>query len=86
MVKANDSRSDEKDRNDEEENNTEIIVPNEYQKKKTDFDKNLFKEYTFLGNYFDYIVWPALLLHKDGPLLSKGIAQGTNNIKYCQTD
>ncbi|XP_060583074.1 uncharacterized protein LOC132739389 isoform X2 [Ruditapes philippinarum] len=86
MGKAIDSSSDEKDRDDKEENNTETIAPIEHQKKKTDFDKNLFKEYTFRGNYFDFIVWPALLLHKDGPLLSKGIAQGMNNIKICQTD
>ncbi|XP_060565681.1 uncharacterized protein LOC132724742 [Ruditapes philippinarum] len=40
------------------------------------FDTNLYKDYTKRGKYVDYVVWPALLLHEGGPLLSKGVAQG----------
>ncbi|KAK3602811.1 hypothetical protein CHS0354_026362 [Potamilus streckersoni] len=39
------------------------------------FDTNIYKHYTNSGDTFDYIVWPALLLHKGGPLLTKGVAQ-----------
>ncbi|KAK3602810.1 hypothetical protein CHS0354_026361 [Potamilus streckersoni] len=39
------------------------------------FDMNLYKHYTNSGDKVEYVVWPALLLHKDGPLLTKGIAQ-----------
>ncbi|XP_052278882.1 uncharacterized protein LOC127877239 isoform X2 [Dreissena polymorpha] len=41
------------------------------------FDTTLFKDYTTRGPYVEFLVWPALYLHKDGPLLSKGVAQGT---------
>ncbi|XP_061184537.1 uncharacterized protein LOC133192559 [Saccostrea echinata] len=34
-----------------------------------------FKEYTKKGNIIEYIVWPAMYLHRNGPLLSKGVAQ-----------
>ena len=40
------------------------------------FSKDEFKAYTKFGQYIDYIVWPPLLLHKGGPLLAKGVAQG----------
>ncbi|XP_062592910.1 uncharacterized protein LOC134254402 [Saccostrea cucullata] len=36
---------------------------------------DIFKEYTKKGNKIEYIVWPAMYLHKNGPLLSKGVAQ-----------
>lgn len=39
------------------------------------FDKSLFSEYTQTGDVYDFLVWPALLLHEGGPLLRKGIAQ-----------
>lgn len=39
------------------------------------FDKNMFRYYTKSGSKFDFVVWPAILLHKDGAILSKGIAQ-----------
>ncbi|XP_052093049.1 polyamine-modulated factor 1-binding protein 1-like [Mytilus californianus] len=41
----------------------------------TTFDKNTYKEFVKSGNKVKYIVWPALFLHKDGPLLHKGIVQ-----------
>ena len=40
------------------------------------FDTNLLKAYTKSGIHVEYIVWPALLLHKNGPVLVKGVAQG----------
>ncbi|WAQ98811.1 hypothetical protein MAR_023195 [Mya arenaria] len=39
------------------------------------FDKNIFNYYTKSGKFIDVVVWPALLLHKDGPVVGKGIAQ-----------
>ncbi|VDI63566.1 Hypothetical predicted protein [Mytilus galloprovincialis] len=41
----------------------------------TTFDKNTYKEFVKSGNKVKYVVWPALFLHKDGPLLHKGIVQ-----------
>ena len=58
--------------------NLDVTTPNVI------FNKDLFKEYTTRGYYLDYIVWPALFLHKDGPLLSKGIAQGTEDMRQVQ--
>ena len=40
------------------------------------FNKDEYKAYTKLGQYIDFVVWPPLLLHKEGPLLAKGVAQG----------
>ncbi|XP_060565703.1 uncharacterized protein LOC132724760 isoform X1 [Ruditapes philippinarum] len=40
------------------------------------FNTNIFKDYTKRGEFVDFVVWPAMLLHKGGPLLSKGVAQG----------
>lgn len=37
--------------------------------------KDHFRAYTRSGPYLGFIVWPALFLHKDGPLLYKGVAQ-----------
>ena len=46
-------------------------------KKKRIFDKNLYKAYTKEGKRIIYVVWPVLFLHEgDGPVLSKGVAQG----------
>ncbi|XP_052280641.1 uncharacterized protein LOC127878196 isoform X2 [Dreissena polymorpha] len=43
------------------------------------FDTTLFKDYTTRGPYVEFLVWPALHLHENGPLLSKGVAQGTRD-------
>ncbi|XP_060601813.1 uncharacterized protein LOC132755035 isoform X2 [Ruditapes philippinarum] len=40
------------------------------------FDKGLYKEYITSGPVVKYVVWPALLLQKDGPLVCKGVAEG----------
>lgn len=39
------------------------------------FDRNQFGQYTRKGKYIDYAVWPGVLLHNEGPLMSKGIVQ-----------
>ena len=36
---------------------------------------NIYKPYTRSGKNVDYFIWPPLLLHENGPLLSKGIVQ-----------
>ncbi|KAL3879708.1 hypothetical protein ACJMK2_031995 [Sinanodonta woodiana] len=40
------------------------------------FNKNHFMEYTEKGHKVSYVVWPALYLYKNGPLMRKGVAQG----------
>ena len=39
------------------------------------YDKNTYKEFVQSGDTVRYVVWPALFLHKDGPLLYKGVVQ-----------
>ena len=41
----------------------------------TKYDKNIYKEFVQSGDTAQYVVWPALYLHKDGPLLYKGVVQ-----------
>ncbi|KAJ8297679.1 hypothetical protein KUTeg_024210 [Tegillarca granosa] len=43
--------------------------------KKDDFNNEMFRYYTRTGKHMDYLVWPALFLYENGPLLSKGVAQ-----------
>ena len=38
-------------------------------------DREVYREYTRSGKSVAFSVWPALYLHKDGPLLRKGVAQ-----------
>lgn len=38
-------------------------------------DSNLFRHFTKSGDYLEYVVWPALLLHKNGPVMCKGVVQ-----------
>lgn len=45
------------------------------------FDKQLFGEFTSRGEVFAFMVWPALLLEKDGQLLCRGVAQAANASK-----
>ncbi|KAK3580436.1 hypothetical protein CHS0354_035478 [Potamilus streckersoni] len=42
------------------------------------FDTTKFVSYTKVGMYVEYIVWPALFLYKNGPIIKKGVAQGLN--------
>ena len=48
-----------------------------YNIQRKEFDKEKYREYTQRGMYTDFVVWPALCLHEGGPLLAKGIAQGS---------
>ena len=36
---------------------------------------DFYKPYTKSGKVVDYFIWPPILLHDNGPLLSKGIVQ-----------
>ncbi|XP_062576345.1 myosin-9-like [Saccostrea cucullata] len=40
------------------------------------FDTDKYRAYTKTGKDYKFLVWPPLYLHKDGPMLGKGIAQG----------
>ncbi|XP_076070123.1 uncharacterized protein LOC143041874 [Mytilus galloprovincialis] len=40
-------------------------------------DKNTYKEFVKSGDTVVYVVWPALFLHRNGPLLYKGVAQAS---------
>ena len=50
-----------------------IVLDNSTQEK---FDTSRFKGYMHNGTYTDYVVWPAVNLYNEGPLLSKGVAEG----------
>ncbi|XP_069131550.1 uncharacterized protein [Argopecten irradians] len=41
----------------------------------TDINTDFYKNYTEKGKRVGFLVWPALFLHKGGPLLCKGIVQ-----------
>ncbi|XP_061184514.1 uncharacterized protein LOC133192537 [Saccostrea echinata] len=38
-------------------------------------DKNMFRLFTRSGEIVDFVVWPAVLLHENGPLVQKGVVQ-----------
>ena len=38
-------------------------------------DTNKFNKYIRNGRTIEFVVWPVLLLHKDGPVLAKGTVQ-----------
>ena len=39
------------------------------------FRYDLYKPFTKSGNVCGYLVWPLLSLHKDGPIMKKGVIQ-----------
>ncbi|CAG2203697.1 unnamed protein product [Mytilus edulis] len=41
----------------------------------TVFDKSTYKEFVKSGDSVSFVVWPALYLHENGPLLYKGVVQ-----------
>ncbi|KAH3881001.1 hypothetical protein DPMN_004924 [Dreissena polymorpha] len=44
-------------------------------KEGSQFDANLYKQYTTSGKVVEFVVWPTLFLHNDGPVIAKGVAQ-----------
>ena len=40
-------------------------------------DKTLYTAFAKNGSRIEYLVWPILFLHNSGPLMAKGVAQGT---------
>jgi hypothetical protein len=40
-----------------------------------DVDKNVFRLYTKQGDKVAFVVWPAVFLHENGPLVQKGVLQ-----------
>ncbi|XP_060606043.1 uncharacterized protein LOC132758386 [Ruditapes philippinarum] len=44
------------------------------------FDTELFRIYIKKGTRVAYVVWPALLLHKEGEVICKGVAEGMPNL------
>ncbi|XP_053399063.1 uncharacterized protein LOC123556866 [Mercenaria mercenaria] len=44
------------------------------------FNTDMYKAYTRTGNKVDFVVWPALNLHTNGPVLCKGVAQGYTEV------
>lgn len=38
-------------------------------------DTNKFNKYDRTGTIIEFVVWPVLLLHKNGPVLAKGTVQ-----------
>ena len=54
--------------------------------KPDQFDTARYRGYQHNGPYTAYIVWPAIRLHNDGPLLSKGVAEGTKSLTRPMED
>lgn len=52
-----------------------LFIP-ELPKPEDPFDTSSYKAYLESGSRVKYVVWPALLLYKEGPILTKGVAQG----------
>ncbi|XP_021367077.1 uncharacterized protein LOC110459238 isoform X2 [Mizuhopecten yessoensis] len=44
-------------------------------KQGSDINRDMFNQYTKTGTKLNYEVWPALLLHTNGPILRKGVVQ-----------
>ncbi|KAH3834964.1 hypothetical protein DPMN_108297 [Dreissena polymorpha] len=40
------------------------------------FTKETFTSYTKMGDIVDQCIWPAVLLHKGGPVMALGVVQG----------
>jgi hypothetical protein len=51
-----------------------VYIECEFSRDST-IDTNILRSYTRAGNKVDFVVWPVLYLHKDGPVLNKGVVQ-----------
>lgn len=49
------------------------------------FDSSMYKAYTRTGDTIDYVVWPAMLLYEEGPVLAKGIVQCLQSFQDCKS-
>ncbi|XP_052794075.1 uncharacterized protein LOC128227501 [Mya arenaria] len=45
------------------------------------FNSEIFRDYIARGPFMDFMVWPPLFLKENGPLLSKGVAQGCKKLQ-----
>jgi hypothetical protein len=54
-----------------------VLVHDQMEGQPIDF--NLFSVYTKRGSVVEFVIWPALILNKNGPILSKGVVQGKEN-------
>lgn len=50
------------------------------------FDTELYKVYLKKGTRVAYVVWPALLQHKEGEVICKGVAEGMPNLFHQPQD
>ncbi|KAK3607097.1 hypothetical protein CHS0354_026304 [Potamilus streckersoni] len=57
-----------------------------YCDKEAVFDHNKYVPYTKTGQEISYVVWPALFLHRNGPLMRKGVAQGESKKERARND
>ena len=51
-----------------------VYIECEFSRDST-IDTDIFRSYTRAGYKVDFVVWPVLYLHKDGPVLNKGVVQ-----------
>ncbi|XP_052794317.1 uncharacterized protein LOC128227638 isoform X4 [Mya arenaria] len=50
------------------------------------FESEMYRAYTKNGKKIEFLVWPAMLLHKDGNVLCKGVAQCYDSLKQDYLD
>ncbi|KAL3878810.1 hypothetical protein ACJMK2_031138 [Sinanodonta woodiana] len=50
----------------------------EYGDKRETFNPDHYRGYTKSGKFIEFCVWPVVYFHENGPILTKGIAQGYN--------
>ena len=48
------------------------------------FDNTIYKVYKNYGKTVDYVVWLPLYLHKNGPLLQKGVVQPISTMRVSK--
>jgi len=54
--------------------------------KEIALDTSLYTYYVTKGETVAYVVWPCLLLHKDGPVAAKGVAEGKHVLTNHEND
>ena len=51
-----------------------IVIESSFDDTET-FDTKKYRFYQKSGKRYNYIVWPVMYLHKDGPILTQGVAE-----------